>query len=279
MTISITLFDQDGQMKLGKNDYEDTASLMTSKGENRAYIATQYHKYHEGDYFEIELSEPKQYLVVQLDQTLSPSTIFIQGKKWRYNLPLQDNWKESSSDISFKGKRHYISVRKAETYEIESYQNLTLNTHDSKEETGAYPHASANVETRNDSTFFALNAIDGIYANLSHGSYPFQSWGINQQDDAELKIDFGRPVAISELELTIRADFPHDNFWTKGTIEFSDGTEIKLDLIKTPEPQRYKIDMKETNWIKLKQLIKSQESDSPFPALTQIAAYGDNIVS
>ncbi|GFH42962.1 hypothetical protein Hs30E_15130 [Lactococcus hodotermopsidis] len=41
------------------------------------------------------------------------------------------------------------------------------------------------------SLLFARNAIDGVFATLSHGVYPYQSWGINRQEDAALTIDFG----------------------------------------------------------------------------------------
>lgn len=277
--IEMTLFDSNGNIKIGKNDYEDEKHSIRAEGKDRIYIATQDLIYSEGDYFELCLSEPNQYLIVQLDQALSATMVFIKGKKWRYDIPLAKNWKEAISDTAFKGKRHYISVRKAKPFEIEGYQNLSINSHDLKDETGAFPHASANVETRNDATFFAKNAIDGIYANNSHGSYPYQSWGINQQDDAELKIDFGRTVEIDEVEITLRADFPHDNHWVKGTIQFSDEYEVILTLDKTADPQIFPIERRKTEWIKLKDLIKDENNPSPFPALTQIAAYGTNIVS
>jgi len=87
----------------------------------------------------------------------------------------------------------------AKDYEIKQYRNLAFNPHDQKETSGAYPYAVANVETRNDSMFFAKNVINGICANLSHGSYPYQSWGINQQADAEITIDFGRLVEVDRV--------------------------------------------------------------------------------
>lgn len=277
MIMKLTLFDDEGKIKKGKNDYEDEKHLISVESENRIYIATQDLTYEEGDYFEVYLSEKSQYLVVQLDQTLSPSIIYVKANKWRYDIPLNGNWEESISESAFKGKRQYISVRKAKQFEIEGYQNLSINTHDLKDETGAFPHASANVETRNDATFFARNAIDGIYANNSHGSYPYQSWGINQQNDAELKIDYGRTVEIDEVEITLRSDFPHDNYWVKGTIQFSDGNEVILNFTKSKDPHSFSIARRRTKWIKLKDLIKAEDNPSPFPALTQIATFGTNV--
>lgn len=59
--------------------------------------------------------------------------------------------------------------------------------------------------------FAARNAIDGVVANDSHGRWPYESWGINMQDDAELTLDFGRAVDFDRIVLYTRADFPHDN--------------------------------------------------------------------
>ncbi|WP_425541670.1 hypothetical protein [Alkalibacterium iburiense] len=275
--MKLVLFDKDGHVKTGKNDYDEERHPLSVEGKKHIHISTQDLIYEKGDYFQLDLAEENKYLFVQLNQTLAPSLIYVKDNQWRYDIPLEDNWKESIPEKSFKGKRHYISIREAKPFEIEAYQNLSLNTHDLKDETGAYPHASANVETRNDSTFFAKNAIDGVYANTSHGSYPYQSWGINQQDDAELKIDFGRTVEIDEVEVTLRADFPHDNYWIKGTIQFSDGEETTLQFIKTKDPQSFSIEKKQTEWLILKNLIKSDESSSPFPALTQLAAFGRNL--
>ena len=52
----------------------------------------------------------------------------------------------------------------------------------------------------------------------------FNLWGINQQADAALTIDFGREVQLDKVGFTWRADFPHDSYWTNVTIQFDDGT-------------------------------------------------------
>ena len=71
-----------------------------------------------------------------------------------------------------------------------------------------------------EAVFAARNAIDGVTANLSHGKWPYESWGINQQDDAQMTLDFGRPVDIDKIVLYTRADFPHDNWWESVTFTF-----------------------------------------------------------
>jgi hypothetical protein len=121
--------------------------------------------------------------------------------------------------------------------------------------------------------FAARNVIDGIFANASHGEYPFQSWGINQRADAELRLEFGCPVEIDEVRLTLRADFPHDNYWRSATVLFSDGSTEVLDLVKTHMPQAFKLEQRKVEWLVLKELVKSEEA-SAFPALTQLEAWG-----
>lgn len=49
--------------------------------------------------------------------------------------------------------------------------------------------------------------MDGIYENDAHGTWPYQSRGINRDPNAALTIEFGRSVTVDELRLTLRADF------------------------------------------------------------------------
>ncbi|SEO63432.1 hypothetical protein SAMN04488134_11017 [Amphibacillus marinus] len=235
--------------------------------------------YQEGDKVQIELNQSNRYLVAQLDEALLPSLIYVPNKTWTYSIPIDEKAREAYSSKVFAGTRHYLTIREATVDEQANYQNLALNAHDQKQESGAYPHATANVETRNDSTFFARNAIDGVFANEDHGPYPYQSWGINQQQDAKIRIDFGRLVKLNKLALTLRADFPHDSYWTQVTVIFSDGSQEKISLAKSKDPQFHSIEeVKHVSWLELQQLIKADDP-SPFPALTQLEAYGYNLDS
>ena len=111
--------------------------------------------------------------------------------------------------------------------------------------------------------------------NLSHGSYPFASWGINQQKEAQLTIDFGRPVETDWIRLLFRADYPHDSYWEEVTLAFSDGEERVVATTNTACFQEIKFPMKTTQTLTLKCLRKALDS-SPFPALTQIEVFGRN---
>ena len=78
---------------------------------------------------------------------------------------------------------------------------------------------------------------------------------------------------INEIVLHTRADFPHDNWWIRADIEFSDGSEEQVSMEKSSEPHPFSIKREKITWLKLKNLIKADDP-SPFPALTQIEVWG-----
>lgn len=241
-------------------------------GEKEA-VLTYMGEYRRGYQIHFTFPEENQYYVVRVDDTMDESFVFVKQKEVVYTIPFYEK-KTSYNPKSFAGCRHYVSARRAKQWEIDAYKNLAKNPFAQHEESGVYPFAYANVETRGEAVFAARNAIDGFCGTKSHGEWPYESWGINRQDDAEITIDFGRPVDIDEVVLYTRADFPHDNWWVKGTLSFSDGTteEITLDK-KVQEPQSFAITRKGITWISLGSLIKADDP-SPFPALTQIEVYG-----
>lgn len=105
------------------------------------------------------------------------------------------------------------------------------------------------------------------------GRGPMPSWGINRQDDARIRLDFGRPVEVDTIVLYTRADFPHDNWWVDGKITFSDGSEMQLPMEKSVLPHTFTFEKKTITWLEMGDLIKADDP-SPFPALTQIEVYG-----
>ncbi|MBS7577668.1 MULTISPECIES: hypothetical protein [unclassified Enterococcus] len=275
--LTLSILDENNQVKLAKNDYETFLKPMQATGEDFVYLATQLLPIQNGDSITLTLEQPNQYLMVKLDETLEETLIFVKGTSWRYQPMLSTNGLEAICENAFRAKRHYLQVRLARAFEIKQYRNLSFNPHDQKEDSLAYPHAYANIETRNDATFFARNAIDGIFANNSHGSYPYQSWGINQQQDAALTIDFGRKVLIDKIGLTLRSDFPHDSYWTKASVVFDDKVEKEFTTIKSSVPQYFNFEAIEISKVTLTKLIKSDQDHSPFPALTQIECFGYNL--
>ena len=206
-----------------------------------------------------------------MDDALGKAFVYVTGTV-RYLIPFGEK-KVCYSPKVFVGNRHLLTARFATEEEISAYKNLALNVIDQHGETNCYPHAWANVETRGESVFAARNAIDGVTQNHSHGEWPYESWGINMQDDAMMTVEFGRLIEADKIVLYTRADFPHDNWWKQVTLSFSDGSSIKWNLEKSDKPHIITFDKKRISWVRLHDLIKA-EDPSPFPALSQIEVYG-----
>ncbi|WP_275400291.1 hypothetical protein [Enterococcus faecium] len=247
--------------------------IASHQQKEEVYLAFKTREYSLGEKIILETDQEEIYVWVQVDEALAPSLIFLKGRYWEFPVILEEDLRRAYSPKLFSGKRHYLRAYLPREDEWKAYRNLALNAHDQKEESGAYPHAFANVETRNDSTFFARNAIDGMIANEGHGSFPYQSWGINQQADAEITIDFGRDVLVDKLALVLRGDYPHDSYWTSITVAFSDGTELIFEPTNALERQFFTFPKKTTQTVTLKHLLK-HEDESSFPALTEIEVYG-----
>lgn len=253
----IQIMDAQGQCKAEKAAPEQV--VLTWEGE-----------YTPGDVILFEVSAPGHY-VLRVDDCMDEATVYITGTTLRYPVLFEEK-KNAHNPKAFTGVRHYLSLRPAQSWEL-GYRNLARNPADQHDVAGCYPHASANVETRGEAVFAARNAIDGMWENASHGEWPYQSWGINRDPNAALTVDFGREVLLDELRITERADFPHDNYWVRATVEFSDGSRMEIPLQKTNKPQRIPMEPRRVRSLVLKELI-SADGPSPFPALTQIEAWG-----
>lgn len=254
---------------------KENVCIKAVEGTDQVYLDFKYMQYSEGDKLVFTVDRPEQYLIVKVDDAIESAKIYLPGLSWEYPIILDPEAKRAFSPRAFEGERHYVAARLASEQEINAYQNLALNPADHGE-SSAYPHATANVETRNESVFAARNAIDGIIATNSHGAYPYQSWGINQQADASMRVTFGRMVEIDRIGIVLRADFPHDSYWEKATFRYSDGSNEVVHFEKSGIPQYFDIQPRKVEWIEIGELIKAND-DSPFPALTELEVYGKNV--
>lgn len=228
--------------------------------------------YQEGDRLIIESDREKIFCLLQLDDVIGTSYVYMQKACLRYEIPFGEK-KVCYSPKAFSGNIHLLKIREALQEEKATYKNLALNKYDQHGEVNCFPHASANVETRGESVFAAKNAINGNCENHSHGYWPYESWGINQDPNACMRLDFGRKVYIDYIRMYTRADFPHDAWWQQVTFKCSDGSQMVWDLEKTDQAHEIKFEKKCVEWIELCQLIKA-EDPSPFPALSQLEVYG-----
>ena len=260
-------------------------SVLNTQGENEYWVRGEdeihlvYPKAYElGDTLVFTSDEVPGFYVIRVDGAMDEAYVYLTQERLAYTIPFERNEYSKADRISycpgsFSGPAHYITMRRARPEENKNFRNLAKNVMDQHDDVGCYPHVHANVETRGESLFAARNTIDGVLANACHYPWPFQSWGIGQREDAELTLEFGRPVDMDELRLITRADFPHDSWWERATVTFSDGTSEVLHMEKSAAPHVFPIRRQGITWLKLGQLIRADDP-SPFPALTQIEVYG-----
>ena len=256
-------------LKLKVVNEQGRTMLTAADATNVSLVYT--NEYQAGDAIVLDVDVPC-YCMVQFEDSLPAALIYVKEREIWYRIPFGSD-RIVFSPKCFVGNRHLIRARLAEPHEIAARRNLAFNPYDQHGDNGFFPHSKANVETRGEAVFASYNAIDGVCENSSHGEWPYQSWGINRDPKAEWRLTFGRPVTIDELKLVLRADFPHDNYWTSAKVTFSDGSEEILSLVKTALPQTFKIAPRTIEWLNLSDLIQA-EGNSPFPALTQFEAWG-----
>jgi len=204
---------------------------------------------------------------------LQEGIIYVPSSSIEFEIPF-GNLLQGYDEKAFSGKRHHIKVREPEEEEIYTVRNISLNSHDRRGQKKYFPHAYANLVTREDVCFFERNAIDGICDNEGHGAYPYHSWAGGAREDLEYYIDFGTEVEVEKLVFYLRADFPHDTYWKNIDIEFSDGSRITADFEGTKDGQE--VILPEKVLTKTIHLTNFKQVSFPlsWAALSQIQVYG-----
>ena len=215
------------------------------------------------------------HLRVQMDQSLPSGEVFLPGGAMTWPVPCGEH-RLAYAPGMFEAPRHVISAAAVSSDMLHRVRNLACNPADLRGDTDFFPHCTANVETRNEACFCARNVIDGLRLNTFHGEWPFQSWGIGAREDAWCLLDLGRPVIAEKMALTLRADFPHDAYWTSGRVLLSDGGSLSFPLRKTGDRQWINLENRTVRWLRLEQLVKSDDP-SAFPALRQWEIFGRDL--
>lgn len=243
--------------------------LSSTCHETEALLAVD-RTYQPGDFVEIISSE--KHLWVQMDAAMLPGEVYLPDGRMTWTIPCGEH-RLAYSPAAFTGPRHIVTARVMTATEIAARRNIACNPSDLRGNTDFFPHCTANVETRGESCFAARNVIDGVRHSNSHGEWPWQSWGIGAREDAWCLLDFGREVAVDEMALTLRADFPHDAYWVSGHVVLSDGAEIAYDLEKTGDRQFIPLGKHTVRWMRLERMQKSDDP-SAFPALIEWEVFG-----
>lgn len=245
--------------------------LARAEGEREASLLYRG-AYRPGD--EIRFETDDRHAVVSVDQAVAPARVYLPEGGFVYRPPLSGDGLAVYAPGAFLGEVHLISIRPDEGCEA---RNLAENPADQRGEVSAYPHATANVETRDESVFAARNTIDGLHIANGHGEWPYGSWGIGARTDAALTLDFGREIIAETMTLYLRADFPHDAYWISGRVTLADeaGNErtVSFPLEGRDGPQRVALGGCRVRRLVLDRLVKC-DMPSAFPALRQIEVFG-----
>ncbi len=210
------------------------------------------------------------HMVVGLDEQLPEAMIYSPQGRLEFPIP-GDRELRVYPPKSFTAQPRTIAVRAATAAEIGAYRNVALNPLDVRGKSSFFPHATSNSECRDDPSFAARNAINGRKANTGHGPR-FPSWGPDRRTDLWWKVEFGRPVRIDKIVLTLRADFPHDRHWHTATVEFSDGSRQPVKIEKSAEPQTFTFERRTVEWLRFTSLV--QEEPLGWCAFIEVEVWG-----
>ncbi len=241
------------------------------------------HVYQPGDH--IVLRGPRR-VAVRFDQNFSECLLFLpesSGGKFDYEIPFGRVEQQPGSAYapeSFAGHSHRVTVRAWNRNERRGYRNLALNPCDpvlpEDAPAQAFPHSSTNSYARNLFDFAARNAIDGVEQNGHHGVWPYQSWGPEKRLDLWWQLDFGRPVEVDKIRLMIRADFPHDSYWKSAVVEFSDGSQLPLQISSSSNLQEFHFTKRAVSWFRLTKL--TPEDPAKWCSMIEVEAWGRDLL-
>ena len=145
----------------------DGMTLLTAPAAGQVSLVYM-NAYKPGDRVSLEIGTPGQYVVIQFEDTMAPALVYVVKREINFHIPFGEQ-AITYSPKSFAGACHIIRARFATPEEIAARRNLAYNPYDEHGDTGFFPHAHANVETRGEAVFAARNAIDGVYENDAHG--------------------------------------------------------------------------------------------------------------
>lgn len=257
--IRIAVYDKDGNC------------IAESKGDKQVHLLVN-REYRAGDCIVLD-SDERQFMSVKLEACIEKTLVYSSGGSFRFFIPFGEE-RMPYPQGAFEGALHILEAMQVLPSELTGNRDLSTNPLDIRGETTLFPHCTASVETRDESIFAARNTIDGLQETNGHGSWPYTSWGDNEDPDAEIEINFGRNVIVDRVVINLRSDFPHDNYWKQLDIVLRVDKVLTVGMKKTGEDQCFDAGGVITDRVKLCRLRKDETDPSPFPALTHWQVFG-----
>lgn len=82
--------------------------------------------YEEGDKIRFKVPEENEFYQIRMDDTMEETLVYLTREEICFEIPLYQKKKSYQRSV-FTGESHCLTIRKAETYEIEIYRNLAQN--------------------------------------------------------------------------------------------------------------------------------------------------------
>lgn len=277
---------------------EKTVSIVcgskSASGDGSAELSLNSRNFREGEVITVTLPEGQHYVAFCLSKgNLEESILYVSGNEFSYTIP-----NVSYTYPAAMANNTTVTARIPDESELTASHNLALNPADLIDpamkingsykaywDGNVYPHATtSSVHNFADGgkdkyDFEARNAIDGFTKNNGHGQNGLQSWGPAADFNTRsgfITIDFGHEVKADTLNIYIRADFPHDTYFTSAEIVFSDGSTETITLTNSAKAQTFDLGGKTTSSIKLTKM--SKQDASGWAALMEIEVMGSEIV-
>ncbi len=132
--IELSIIDKDGKQ------------LLSQKGES---VDITYEKeYNEGDKIVIRKKDTD-FVSLKLDNYLDESIVFSESSSLEFEIPF-GNLKRGYDKNAFSGNSHHIRAYEPTDEVKYGYRNIALNSHDRRGQKRYFPHAYANLVTRED---------------------------------------------------------------------------------------------------------------------------------
>ncbi|NOZ22014.1 MAG: hypothetical protein GXP25_13110 [Planctomycetes bacterium] len=243
-----------------------TLARATNQAPNDAARLRHRHKYNPGD--KIVVRGPK-HMLFGPGVGLPAGVVYCPTGEFEFPVP---TGKAARAYDTFASNRHTIYARPLAPWEFASFRNIAVNPADAPESKGLFPHVTTNSVCRNDPVFAARNAIDGFAKPDGHGPWPHQSWGPDMKEGLWLRIDFGRPVEVEGIGVTLRADVPHDRFFLGATIVFPDKSERKITFKPHGKRQWFSFPRKTVTWLEFRNFVLPKEKG--WCAVTEVEVRG-----
>ncbi len=264
-------------------DYNENASIsveyngQSASGEKSVELVVS-EAYKLGKKITVTLPETQKFLAITIAKgELDESILYLKNSKLEYTIPDFSR----TYPPKLKTQPQTISARIPTVEELTKSHNIALNTCDLLNLKNAFPHATTTNVHDASADWMARNVIDGFTQNKGHGTYPYQSWGpgLGLSRTDKLTIDFGHDVAVTQLVITIRADFPHDGYWDSCRVYFSDGTYQELEITNSAKGQKIAVidGLKYTSSLEFKRFEKAKDSQGDWCAWMEVEVKGYEI--